>query len=194
VGGLLRAGRYRSIQRTCSSRSLLPQFVSVTGSIHHQPRHPRSAGKTAPTSIFTRLGMPRLRHTWCSSGGERRSTMGPGCVAAEGSMEVEEPTIVMVRKPRPFAVADQEPTLVDASPVSPMEEQTAITPPPVARRPAPSAPVWKNAPAKPPRPTPRPAPSVPRPRTSGPPPLPASVAARSAPRAPGLRSTSSPAA
>jgi len=83
-------------------------------------------------------------------------------------MDSEEPTIVMARKPLPFAV-DDERTQVD---VALAEEGTAITPLVVAR-PAPGAPVWKNAPAKPPRPTP----SVPRPRGSSPPPLPASVAA-----------------
>jgi hypothetical protein len=92
-------------------------------------------------------------------------------------MDSDEPTIVMARKPLPFAV-DNERTLVDAAPP---QEPTAVTVPGVAAppRPAPSAPVWKNAPAKPPRPTP----SVPPPRKSGPPPLPPSVAA-TAKRAP----------
>ncbi|MGO9000282.1 MAG: hypothetical protein ACLQVI_43705 [Polyangiaceae bacterium] len=87
------------------------------------------------------------------------------------SMDTDEPTLVMARKPLPFAV-DNERTVVDSAPPS---APRAITVPgvPAPARPAPSAPVWKNAPKTPPRPTP----SAPPPRKSGPPPLPASVAA-----------------
>jgi hypothetical protein len=101
--------------------------------------------------------------------------VGPTNSVASGSMDTEEPTTVMKRKPLPHV--DDERTLVDIAPTtgnagSTLQITVAPPPPPPVARPA-SAPAWKGAPAKPPRPTP----SAPRPRTSGPPPLPPSVAA-----------------